>query len=120
MLIILLFSISFNLSAQSNNVIYVKYKTVKAVSENVPELEPQFKKGLKMYVDAVEEIEYDLIANDVVGIFKKAEKMIIEEEHPLSKIIGTGIYYTNLKSKEKIKQIELGDKFNVIYQSCPK
>lgn len=114
-LIILLWSISFIVDAQSNKVIYVKYKTVKAVSENVPELEPQFRNGLKMYVDAVEEIEYELIANDVVGIFKKAEKMTIEEEHPLSKVIGTGIYFTNLKSKEKIKQIELGEKFNVIY-----
>ena len=99
-LIILLWSISFIVDAQSNKVIYVKYKTVKAVSENVTELEPQFRNGLKMYVDAVEEIEYELIANDVVGIFKKVEKMTIEEEHPLSKVIGTGIYFTNLKSKE--------------------
>ena len=109
-------SIYFNVNAQDEKAIYIKYKTVKAVSENVQELEPEFKKGLKLYVDAVEEIEFEMLANDSIAVFMKKEKLDLENQNPLSKIIGNGIYYTNIKEKEKIKHVDmLGEKFNVLY-----
>ena len=96
------FFIYINLSAQTNKILYVEYKTVKAVSENKQTLEPEYKKGLDTYINALESIEFALIANDTVSIFKKIDKMGTETPHPLSKIISNGIFYTNLISKEKI------------------
>ena len=115
-LLVILSSFYLNVNAQNEKTVYIKYKTVKAVSENNEELEPQFKKGLKMYVDAVEDIEFELLANDSIAVFMKKEKLNLENQNPLSKIIGNGIYYTNIKQKEKIKHIDmLGEKFNVLY-----
>lgn len=115
-LLLVLLSMYLNIYAQSGKIVYVEYKTIKAVSEHKQELEPELKKGLETYVKAVEDIEFELLANDSIAIFKKRDKLNTENPNPLSKILNNGIFYTNIKAQEKIKHQDIGgEKFNIVY-----
>lgn len=115
--IFLLFFVTICLSLNAQNKkVYVEYKTVKAISEMQRKLDPELKKGLEIYVNAIENIEFELFANDSISIFRKKEKLKSENQNPLSSILNNGIYYTNIKAKEKIKSIDMsGEKFNITY-----
>lgn len=101
-----------SLYSQIGKIIYVKYKTVAPVNGNAVADDPT-KGNLDIYANVLESIEYELFASDYIGIFAKTQKMEADKPHPLEKLMGNGVYYTDLKSRIKIKQIELGEKFNV-------
>ncbi|RZK10336.1 MAG: GLPGLI family protein [Flavobacterium sp.] len=101
--------------AQNKKVVYVEYATIKVTAETSSNLEPVFKQGVDTFVNVLESITFELVANDSIAVFKKIEKLPTDEPHPLSKILGNGTYFTNLKSKEKIKIIDAsGQAFSVV------
>jgi GLPGLI family protein len=115
-LVVLLVQSFLYVNAQKNNIIYVEYKTVTAENQVKADLEPQYKKGLEMYREAVTNNEFHLYANDSITVFAKKDKLITEKINALSQLIGNGVYYSNKKSKEKIKHLEmLGELFNITF-----
>ena len=110
------FCLYLNAQNQKSDIVYVEYKTVKAVNDVITDLEPQLKKSLKMYTEAITDIEFQLYANDSIAVFEKKDKLKEENINPLSKLIANGVYYSNSNSKEKIKHLEMfGELFNVTY-----
>jgi GLPGLI family protein len=91
----------------------VLYKTSTYKTDEI--LSPEIKSKRKIIFDAYDSFEYELIYNDTASIFKFIDKMTKDEEsieYKIAKNVAGGLCYKNLKSKEKITQI---DNFYEVY-----
>ncbi|MFY7739998.1 MAG: GLPGLI family protein [Flavobacterium sp.] len=113
-------SIIFSQSVENEKVIHVVYKMAKYDGENSEQrnkLNPEMKQIANDFDKAIAETEMDLFFNKTKSIFKKKEGLNQEgfANRFIDAYIGGQLYYRDIESKEKIKQIDFsGEKFNVI------
>ncbi|MBG6110580.1 GLPGLI family protein [Flavobacterium sp. CG_23.5] len=113
--------LSFNSIDANDPVIAVYYKMGRyadAPNKVNANISPNIQLKIDEYEKAKNNVELALYFKKRVAVFKLVDKLNIEDNNPIDKLIAItagGTRYCNNDSKQRIKQIEtLGEKFNVI------
>lgn len=120
--IVIIFILSTSFISNKNNnedkIIHIIYKMNKYSDNNVSEkkINSDLKQIATDFEVAIEKTEMELFFTKTKSIFKKTEGLNQEgfANKFIDAYIGAQVYYKDIDSKEKIKQIEFaGEKFNV-------
>ena len=113
-------SMMFSQSVENEKVIHIIYKMAKYGSESSEQknkLNPEMKQIANDFDKAIEDTQMDLFFNKTKSIFKKTDGLNQEgfANKFIDAYIGGQLYYNDIVSKEKIKQIDFsGEKFNIV------